>query len=165
MLWWMTKAEHETLVREYLRYLAWGRLPARIPATREEAKGMIEEIDARARTNPHWDAWETLDELVDSDPETAWNVTLNILQACDDLDFGSLGAGPLETMIWRHHGSLTDRFEERIVNDLRFRDAFTYVRMGGVPLSVQRRLNAALVQTGIDPGTLVEFDERDFDEP
>jgi hypothetical protein len=161
----MAETERATLVEEYLRYLAWGRLADRIPTTREEAKRMIEEIDTRARTNPHWDAWETLDELIDSDPETAWIVMLDILRACDDLDFGSLGAGPLETLIWRHHGSFADRFEERIINDMRFRDAFTYVRMGGVPLSVQRRLNGALVRTGIDSATLVEFDEDIPDEP
>jgi hypothetical protein len=161
----MTEDECETLVKEYLLYLTWSRLPTRLPTTREEGKRMAEEIDARARTNPHWDAWEMLEELTDSDPETAWRVTLDILRACNELEVGSLGAGPLETLIWRHHGSFADRFEEKIVNDVRFREAFTYVRMGGVPLIVQRRLNFVLVQTGTDPATLVEFDEDIPDEP
>lgn len=153
------------MIQEYLLYLSWNRLPARMPSTRAEAERMLDDIDAHARENPHWDAWEALDELIGSDPETAWAVTVNLVARCHELELGSLGADPLETFIWRHHATFADRAEDLIVSDARFREAFTFVRTGGVPLAVQRRLNTALEATGVDPNTLVEFDEEIPDEP
>jgi hypothetical protein len=140
----MNDDERDALVQAYLRYLR---------------------SIGRADAGAHYDTWEELAELTSDDPEAAWLVTLEIVRLCDESDFGYVGADPLESLIWRHHEQFADRFEEAILTDRRFRDAFTYVRMGGVPLATQRRLNAALVQTGVDPETIVEFDEHIPDEP
>ena len=157
--------EHAALVEEYLRHLEWNRLPADLPRTRAEADAMLKEMDARQKSDPHWYSWETLDEMIDDEPEVAWRVMLDILSRCHERDLGSIGAGPLETLVWRYHETFVDRCEHAILHDERLREAFTNVRMGGVPLVTQRRLNAALVQTGIDPASLVEFDEVIPDEP
>ena len=155
----MTPEEEQTLIEEYLKYLDHERLPMDPPMTKEDFKRRLDEMSARTATNPHFEAWETLHDLVDTEPEAAWRVTLGILGRTVEEDHHQLGAGPLEELIWRQPAAFVDRFEAEILGDMRFRDAFTYVRMGGVPLTVQRRLNAALVRTGIDPRTLMEFEE------
>ena len=156
----MTDEERDELVCEYLRYLEYGRLPAELPKSKAEADRLLDDVKHRAETNPFSDAWETLDELIDTDASEAWNILLNAVEACDERDLPLLACGPLETLIWRKHEEVADRFERQILQDRRFREAFTYVRMGGVPLVVQRRLNDALIRTGSDPSMLVEFDEN-----
>ena len=155
----MTPEEEQALIEEYLKYLVHGRLPMDPPATKEEFKRLLDEIAARDATNPHSEAWVTLHDLVYIEPEAAWRITLGILERSAAEDYGQLGAGPLEQLIWRHPAVFVDRFEAKILSDTRFRDAFIDVRMGSVPLTVQRRLNAALVRTGVDPRSLSEFDE------
>jgi hypothetical protein len=155
----MTAEEEQNLIDDYLKYLEYVRLPEKLPTTKEESKQLIEEISARTAANPYFEAWETLDDLVDDDPEAAWKISLAILEQCNERDYGALGAGPLEQLIWHHWSILVDRFDGEIARDERFRDAFTYIRMGGVPLAVQRRLNEALVRAGIAPDSLIEFDE------
>jgi hypothetical protein len=155
----MTPEEEQTLIEEYLKYLDHERLPMDPPTTKEELERLLDEMSALAATNPYSEAWVTLHDLVYTDPEAAWRVTLGILGRTVEEDHNQLGAGPLEQLIWRHPAVFVDRFEAEILGDMRFRDAFTYVRMGGVPLTVQRRLNAALVHTGVDPRSLIEFDE------
>jgi hypothetical protein len=161
----LTDEERIGLVDAYLRYLEYGRLPTELPATKDGWKELLRQQDVLTESNPHFEAWEELDYEVGNDPENAWELLLEILRRCHELDLGSIGAGPLETLICHKPTEFIGRFDDRIRSDRRFRDAFTSVRMGGMPLVMQLRLNNALIEAGIDASTLMEFDERIRDDP
>ena len=127
----------ETLVTAYLEYL-----------TRLRTGGDAAES-----------AWEDLDELLSDSPEKAWPVVLEILEKCDEEDVSMMGAGVLERLLLAHPKKFVERFEDRIRNDDRFLRAFQYAAMTGVPLPVQQPLNAALLDRGVDPKLVVEYDE------
>ena len=160
----LDRDDRSCLIEQYLRHLEHSRLPSELPRTREDAQRILEEMESRNETDPYFEAWEELHDLVYDDPEAAFDVIVTLLARCDERDLGALGAGPMETLLWRHAAAFAERFEELILTDGRFREAFEFVRMGGVPLSIQRRLNAALIRTGVDPTSLIEFDEHADDE-
>ena len=104
-------------------------------------------------------AWVDLDELLSDAPEKAWPVVLEILGKCDEEDVSMMGAGVLERLLSEHPKKFAARFEERIRSDDRFLRAFQYAAMTGVPLPVQQQINAALLDRGVDPKLVVEYDE------
>ena len=147
----MTPEEQSELVASYLRYLASIRLPADFS-------------DDEGDEQPPDEAWEAFDEVIAKQPQTAWTLLLEVVSRCEEDDLPMVGAGLVESVLWRHP-RLADAFERQIRRDDRFLQAFQYVGMTGVPLPVQQQLNKALLDRGVDPRYVVEYDEEVDDEP
>ena len=120
-------------------------------------------VDTAGQDNPNEDAWEQFDTLSRSNPRAAWKVLLEIVERCGDDDLSLLGASVLADFVVLHP-DFAPQFEESIRTNDRFLKAFQYVAMSGVPLDVQRRMNAAMADRGVDRKFLVEYDEQTADE-
>lgn len=105
------------------------------------------------------DTWEEFHELCRSNPRAAWQLLLEVLERCAEEDVSLVGAGVVQDLLFLHP-ELAPQFEDAIRSNDRFLRAFQYVAMTGVPLDVQRRLNAALADRGVDPKFLAEYDEE-----
>ena len=113
--------------------------------------------------NPQEDLWDELDELLGGDVETSWSFATRVLEQAPDGALAMIGVSILGNLLWRQPQRFAGRFEAAIRSDDRFFKAFQYASMTGVPLDVQRRLNAALIEKGADPKFVTEYDE-DADE-
>ena len=79
-------------------------------------------------------AWEKLDQFVREDPNTAFEVILEIMNTTEDeFTLCCLAAGALEDLI-RHHGaSFIDRIERKARSDPRFRELLCGVWRSSTP--------------------------------
>ena len=109
--------------------------------------------------NPQEDTWDELDEVLSGDLETSWKFAMRVLEDAPADSLSMIGVSILGNLLWRHPKRVVDRFETAIRSNERFFQAFQYASMTGVPLDVQRRLNAALIEKGADPKFVVEYDE------
>lgn len=141
----MTDEEQNELVQSYLTYLEHTRL------------------DEFASTAEDDEAWQRFHDLSRKDARTAWKLLLEVLARCGDDDVALLGAGLLGDFVVLHP-DFAREFEADIRTNDRFLKAFQYVAMTGVPLEVQRKMNAAMGERGVDPKFLVEYDEEIEDE-
>lgn len=154
--------DYEDLIVSYLKHLDYVRLP--VPTSREEMASAMAEQSKRIESDPYFEAWEDLCDLCREDAPTALRVLLQLVDRCDSADLSRLGAGPIEDLAAHHGAALADELERLIRTNDRFFEAYKYVNMGGVPLVIQRRLNAVLVERGVPAASLCEFPESyDFD--
>jgi hypothetical protein len=143
----------------FLAYLESIRLPDDLPDDGDEAARVLKAVQERALRNPHLDASDQVDEMVATSPQPAWTLLCDVVERCDQADLSMLGAGVLQTFTQMHAPAFADAIESQIRSSERFFRAFQYVAMTGVPLSVQQRINAALLERGADPKLVVEYDE------
>lgn len=109
--------------------------------------------------NPQEDTWDELEELLSGGLETSWQFVTRVLEDAPEGSLPMIGASILGSLLWRHRERIAERLENGIRSSDRFFKAFQYASMTGVPLDVQRRLNAALIARGADPKFVVEYDE------
>ena len=147
------------LIGRYLKYLEHLRIPDNLSAG-EETERFVASMQGRAENNPHESAWEELDDLMTTQPDAAWRILLSVLEQCGEGDLSMIGAGALERLLLQNPTRFAGRFNEQIRGSDRFFRAFQYVRMTGVPLTVQQGLNRALLDRGADPRFVVEYDEH-----
>lgn len=77
-------------------------------------------------------AWSALDNLIDSEPETAWQVITKLVQESPEAYVHQIGAGPLEELLFNHPKFFG--VAVRLANtDVKFREAFRYVRGVDIP--------------------------------
>lgn len=154
----MTRNEQEKIVNDYLAYLRHIRPVGEPPRSRGEAELWLEELKRRSANNPHGDAWEEVDELIHSDPDTCWEVLLASISECHDLDLGMIGAGCLETFMWYRGVEFLDRVLAEIGSSVRFREAFGGVYLGSdFPEAEGRRINLCLVANGVSPDSVIDW--------
>jgi len=73
-------------------------------------------------------AFEQLVDLCRTDPDTSWDIILNILHTPhDDAVTAVLAAGPLEDLLGNFGAEIIERVEERATSDAAFKDL-----LGGV---------------------------------
>src|SRR5688572_2144781 len=110
------------------------------------------------------ETWEELDELMSADIERSWRFATRVVQRVPDDFLSMVGVSVLGSLLNRQPSRLADRFDSEIRGNERFFKAFQYASMTGVPLTVQRRLNAALIEKGADPKFVGEYDEDGEDD-
>ncbi|HYR97953.1 MAG TPA: hypothetical protein VEO58_03000 [Gemmatimonadales bacterium] len=91
-------------------------------------------------------SWEALRQLVENDPETAWQAIEMLVghpNAEDVLDI--IGAGPLEDLLAEHGERFVTRVEQRALHDDRFRACLGGVWLDpeDIPENIVRRLHDA----------------------
>jgi hypothetical protein len=145
----MTPQERHDLVDAYLKHLEYlGHRPS----------------TERIESDPWFEAWEEVSDLCGKDPETALSVLLELIDRCKAEDLYRIGAGPVEELVYQHAVEFAERIERLLRTNDRFLEAYQCVRMGGVPLTIQRQLNDVLVERGVPRNSLMEFPESyDFD--
>ena len=134
-------AEHEALVSSWLAYL--------------EAVRAGGEFDD--------DVWERFEELITRQPKAAMEVAVSVVDRADEEDLSLIGTGVLQNLLVEHPQMAAKEFEAQVRSSDRFLKAFQYTAMTGVPLELQRKLNTALLERGVDPKFVVEYDESDDD--
>ena len=78
--------------------------------------------------------WEKLDQLVRNEPETAWDIILEVMNNTEDeFTLSCLAAGALEDLIRRHGARFIDRIERQAKSDARFRELLCGVWRGSTP--------------------------------
>ena len=96
--------------------------------------------ERRKQTDPLFEAWERVDELVRLDPEAGWNLTLELIEAApDDHVLANIAAGPLEDLLSRSADHFIDQVELQARRDPKFRRCLTGV--WGLPPAVRERLH------------------------
>ena len=131
--------EHEQIVEAYLSYLR----QLRSDASFED------------------DAWERFDKIAELHPRPAFSIALEIVNRADEDDLALIGTALLAGLIAQHPGAVAAEFEAALRSNDCFLRAFQYAAMTGVPLETQRRLNAAMLDRGVDPKFVVEYDESE----
>jgi hypothetical protein len=149
--------DYEDLIVSYLKHLEYVRMP--VPTSREQMTSALAKQRKRIENDPYFEAWEDVCDLCREDAPAALRVILELVDRCDSADLGALGAGPIEDLAANHAAALADQLERLIRTNARFFEAYKYVRMGGVPIVIQRRLNAVLVERGVPAASLCEFPE------
>ena len=88
-------------------------------------------------------SWESLTDMCDSAPETAWNVIQEII-ALDDSDqiLANVGAGPFEDLMVGHGARFIDRVEECARSHPAFRRMLGIVWKNAIPDDVWNRIKA-----------------------
>jgi hypothetical protein len=77
--------------------------------------------EVRGRDN-FW-AWEKMEELCRTDPESCWELILQILQTPHaESVAGALAAGPLESLLAKHGAQFIDRVEQQAARDPHFKE-------------------------------------------
>ncbi|HLK90976.1 MAG TPA: hypothetical protein VKZ18_13845 [Polyangia bacterium] len=95
--------------------------------------------ERRKGTDPLFEAWEKVTDIVMSDPEEGWTVVLALVDASpDDWVLCNVAAGPLEDLLRKFSDVLVDRAEVQARRDPKFRRCLTGV--WGLPPPVQARL-------------------------
>lgn len=130
----------EVMVANYLRYLSAHRLD-----------------DQSFNDDELFAAWEDVEECIDSDPELAWKVLLDVVDRCDPANRYIVGAGALETFFFQHVVPFSERIEEQLRTNAAFLDAFRFTYMGGVPERIWRHFNGILASLGVPEHELSEW--------
>ena len=103
----------------------------------------------RKPSDPLFAAWTEVDNVVRSDPERGWALTLELIEAApDDRVLANVAAGPLEDLLSRSPDQFVDRAELCALQDSKFRRCLTGV--WGLPPAIQERL-AKYTSTVKDP--------------
>jgi hypothetical protein len=93
-------------------------------------------------------AFEKLDELCRTDPDTSWDVILDILHTPhDDAVTAVLAAGPLEDLLGNFGAEVIGRVEERSKSDAAFKDLLGGVWPGRIPKDVWARVESCRGET------------------
>lgn len=88
-------------------------------------------------------AWGDLAVLTARDPESAWRVTLRLIDLARDTELlGGVGAGPLEELISESPALFVDRVEQLAATDSAFKTALSYVWLSDAASDVSKRLIA-----------------------
>jgi hypothetical protein len=67
-------------------------------------------------------------DMARDDPEVLWPIIVRMVaEAPDEHHLGSIGAAPLENLLWFHGPEFVDRIEAAALADTRFRRALNYV--------------------------------------
>lgn len=93
----------------------------------------------RKSDDPLFAACEEVDEFVSSQPETGWELILELIAAApDDFILANVAAGPLEDLLTKWPDQFVDRAEVQARRDLKFRRCLTGV--WGLSAAVRARL-------------------------
>jgi hypothetical protein len=107
------------------------------------------QVDGGKSSDPQFNPWEDLHELVRSNPEVAWEVTLALVAASpDDRILAMVAAGPLEDLLTETDDAFIDRAEIQARRDAKFRRCLTGV--WGLSATARERF-AKYVATIKDP--------------
>lgn len=93
--------------------------------------------------------YASLNSLIYDDPERAWPLLLELIAATPADLIGFVGAGPVETFIWRNGPAFIERIERETKTNSRFRDAAFEINLaeGNSPKTSQRE---SLLQLEVD---------------
>lgn len=130
----------------------------RLPETDEEIAAWFGRQNGGDPSNE--DEAESVLEYIDADPARMRRVAIDLTQRVDPRDLPNLGIVLLGPLLVASPLLVESEFEQQIRSSEAFRTAFARVSMTGVPLEVQKRLNAAMIESGADPGAIVEYDEE-----
>jgi hypothetical protein len=83
--------------------------------------------EALDRTRESITAWETLDDLIRTNPRRAWKVILALVRLAPDHLLPVIGAGPLETLLVRYPRPFVRISASTARRNSRFRDALQHV--------------------------------------
>jgi hypothetical protein len=93
-------------------------------STREQLlEGYLAHAEAvtHDRKDQHFWAFNEMIDVIRADPESAWEVIVDIIaRASDDATLGYVAAGPLEDLICEHPHLMIERVEKRARQDGRF---------------------------------------------
>ena len=85
-----------------------------------------------------------INDYIETDPELAWKLLLNILSLdINQRAIGLLAAGPLEDLLSDHGPQLIDRIEKEAKTNDSFKYALTGVWQGGMDDNIWRRVQEA----------------------
>lgn len=103
-------------------------------------KNLPKESDARVQLE--W-AWEQLDDLCGTQPDSAWHVIQEII-ARDQSDkiLADVGAGPFEDLLVHHGARFIDKVESCARSNPAFRRMLGVVWKNAIPDDVWNRLKA-----------------------
>lgn len=86
-------------------------------------------------------AFEQMEELVQNEPENAWNCILKIMYMnSSDTVLGNLSAGPLEELLFNHGGGFIDRVETLARQNPKFTKLIKGVWVSEMPKEVKTKL-------------------------
>ena len=97
---------------------------------------------------------------IESDPGRMLGIALELVRRVDPRDLPNLGIILIGPLLVTSPLLVEEEFEKQIRESEAFRAAFARVSMTGVPLDVQKRMNAAMLEAGADPRSVVEYDEE-----
>jgi hypothetical protein len=126
------ETNQERLIRRYFDWIEYARNGFQPGLTSDDLTDAFQEIAV---------------DMARDDPEALWPIIVRMVaEAPDERHLGSIGAAPLENLLWFHGPEFVDRIEAATVADTRFRRALSYVDGWGTSItsSVTERLRPYL---------------------
>jgi hypothetical protein len=97
--------------------------------------------DSSEREERFW-SHDRLWELIQDDPEGAWNIILIIRREGSDVILSNLAAGPLEDLLVAHGDQFIDRVEALAERDAQFRKLLGATWQNSMPDTLWSRIKA-----------------------
>jgi hypothetical protein len=111
----------------------------------ELVTGYLRSIAEGGGDTPHFWAWEEVTELVGTDPERAWRLTLEMVrQSRDDLALAAVAAGPLEDLLAWFGTQFVERVENLAATEPRFQQALKMIYASRLQQDVRGRVERAI---------------------
>src|ERR1051325_2178715 len=107
--------------------------------------GYLASIAEGGGDTPSFWAWEEVTELIGTDPERAWRLTVQLVrQSNNDLVLAAVAAGPLEDLLAWSGAQFIDRAEALVLSELKFREALTMIYTSRLEPEIRRRVERAI---------------------
>ncbi|MGE3282468.1 MAG: DUF6869 domain-containing protein [Alphaproteobacteria bacterium] len=97
--------------------------------------------DSAEREDSFW-SHERLRDLVDEEPEAAWDVIQAIRREGSDAVLSNLAAGPFEDLLVAHGDRFIDRIEDLAERDAQFRKLLGAIWRNSIPAELWKRIKA-----------------------
>jgi hypothetical protein len=109
----------DRIIRGFFAWIAHPRQPSQ--------RGTTDELDQ---------AFDEVTDMAHDDPETLWPIIVRMVrEAPDEHHLQTVGAAPLENLLWFHGAEFVDRIEAIARTDARFREALGQVMGWDDPIS------------------------------
>ena len=107
--------------------------------------GYLASIEEGGGNTPSFWAYEEVTELIGTDPERAWRLTVALVRQSDnDRALAAVAAGPLEDLLAWSGAQFIDRAETLALSELKFREALAVIYTSRLEPEIRLRVERAI---------------------
>ncbi len=147
----------DKLISGYLDHLRFTHVGIPEGVTRSEYETLLKRQHELIEENPFFWAWEDLDDLCVNNPAEALETLTAIINAVPDLGYlGSIGAGPLESLLANSAEAVNQSVLQLLEKNQRFRFAFAHGYYFDVPQPILQSWIELFQRIGISKESIHE---------
>jgi hypothetical protein len=147
----------DKLISGYIDHLRFTHVDIREGLARSEYESLLKKQHELIEESPFFWAWEDLDDLCVSNPVEALEALVEIINAVPELGYlGSIGAGPLESLLANSAEAVNESVLRLLENNQRFRFAFAHGYYFDIPQAILQSWIELFQRLGISKESIHE---------